>query len=141
MENNKERLEKLLNEINILWVKSSSKKDLFTPYHTKFNCNMIYNDICYDFTYQCNLQYTKLNKNDLIACVLSDARCYESCKINDDDTENMQEFALELGYENNLKELFKAYNGCKNAYNIIKLMFTEEEKNMLEEYFQEEGLL
>ena len=141
MENKKEKLEKLLNEISVLWIKSNSKKDLFTPYHTKFNCNMEYNGICHDFTYQCNLQYTKPNKNDLIACVLSDARCYESCKINDDDTENMQEFALELGYKNNLKELFKAYNGCKNAYNIIKLMFTEEEKNMLEEYFQEEGLL
>lgn len=141
MKNNKERLEKLLNEINILWVKSISKKDLLTPYHTKFNCNMEYNGICYDFTYQCNLQYTKPTKEDIIACVLSDARCYASCKVNDDDDENMQEFANEFGYENNLKELLKAYKGCKKAYNIITLTFTEEEKNMLEEYFQEEGLL
>ena len=141
MENKKEKLEKILNEINILWVKSNSKKDLFTPYHTKFNCNMIYNDICYDFSYQCNLECTKPSKNDLIACVLNDANCYESCKINDNDIENVQEFANEFGYENNLKELLKAYKGCKKAYNIIKLMFTEEEKNMLEEYLQEEGLL
>lgn len=140
MENKKEKLEKILNGINILWVKSNSKKDLFTPDHTKFNCNMEYNGICYDFTYQCNLEYTKPNKNDLIACVISDAMCYEDCKINDDDLENLENFRLLFGYEN-IKDLINVYRGCKNAYNHINKMFTKEEKDMLMKYFEEKGLL
>lgn len=141
MEKKEQKVNKILYYVNISCVESKSKKDLLTPNHTKFDCIISYKDKEYNFNYQCNLNYSKPTKENLIACLFSDAGCYESCKINDDDIENMQEFSNMFGYENNLKELFKVYNGCKETYNALRKMFTEEEKELLLEYFEEEGLL
>lgn len=141
METREQKINKILDYINISYVVSKSKTDLFTPQHTKFDCLISYKDNEYAFTYQCNLNYTKPDKLSLLACLFSDSRCYEDCKETDDDTDNMQNFAREFGYDtDNLKGLFKAYNGCKDTYNALKKMFTDEERQLIYEYLEEKEM-
>lgn len=131
-----ENIKELLKKIDVEFTESEDQTDLFTTYHTKFDCIMKYNGITYKFNYQCNTCYIEPNKNDLILCALQDANAYESTKINDDDFENIEEFIKEFGYNDNLKEGLKAYKGCKNAYNNIIKMFTNEEKESLFEFLE-----
>lgn len=132
-----ENVKELLKRIDVEFTESKDQTDLFTKYHTKFDCIMKYNGIAYKFNYQCNTYYIKPTRNDLILCSLQDANAYESTKINDDDLENIGEFVKEFGYDDNLKEGLKAYKGCKNAYNHILKMFTNEEKESLYNFLEE----
>ena len=134
----KEKVKEILESVKITMVESKDKNNLFTPAHTKFICEITNNKGSYLFTYQCNINYIRPNKNSLLACCLSDSNCYEDCLIGD-KVENIQEFALMFGYENNVKELLKAFNGCKEAYNALNKMFTKEEKDLLYNYFVEIG--
>lgn len=136
----KENIETLICKINYNVKESSNQNDLITEYHTRFNVTISYNNATYNTDYQCNTNYTQPTKEDIIACILSDARCYVDCKVNDDDMDNIEEFGLMFGYEN-VKELLEVYNGCKKAYNNIKKMFTNEEIEQLENYFEEKGLM
>lgn len=136
----KEKMETLIYKIKIDMKDSINQENLFTEYHTRFDFTINYNNVCYKADYQCNTDYEKPTKDDILACMISDAMCYEDCKINDDDVENLENFRLLFGYEN-IKDLINAYRGCKNAYNHINKMFTKEEKDMLMKYFEEKGLL
>lgn len=136
----KEKMETLMYKINIEIKESTNQRNLFTEYHTRFDFTISYNDVYYTSNYQCNTQCTEPNKDNILSCVLSDAMCYEECKINDDDVENLENFRLLFGYED-MKDLINAYRGCKNAYNHVNKMFTKEEKDMLMKYFYEKGLL
>lgn len=136
----KEKMETLIYKIKIDMKESINQENLFTKYHTRFDIMISYNNVCYQADYQCNTDYEKPTKDDILACVISDAMCYEDCKINDDDLENLENFRLLFGYED-MKDLINAYRGCKNAYNHINKMFTKEEKDMLMKYFEEKGLL
>lgn len=136
----KEKMETLIYKIKIDMKESINQENLFTKYHTRFDIMISYNNVCYKADYQCNTDYEKPTKDDILACVISDAMCYEDCKINDDDLENLENFRLLFDYEN-IKDLINAYQGCKNAYNHINKMFTKEEKDMLMKYFEEKGLL
>lgn len=130
------KLYKILNRININW-QLIGKGD-FTPQHSKFNC-LLYDTKgnTYNFDYQCNLKYTRPTEEDLLYCVISDSQCYLDCVVGDDD-DNIQEFKDMFGYEN-IKDLLRAYKGCKNAYNSIKKMLSDEEIETLREYFEELG--
>ena len=44
-----------------------------------------------------------------------------------------------FGYDNNIKELLKAYKGCKKTYENIKKMLTDEEIETVREYLEEVG--
>lgn len=136
----KEKMETLMYKINIEIKESTNQRNLFTEYHTRFDFTISYNDVYYTSDYQCNTQCTKPNEDNILSCVLSDAMCYEECKINDDDVENLENFRLLFGYED-MKDLINAYRGCKNAYNHVNKMFTKEEKDMLMNYFEEKGVL
>lgn len=136
----KEKMETLIYKINIEIKESTNQRNLFTKYHTRFDFTISYNDVYYTSNYQCNTKYTKPCKENILSCVLSDAMCYEECKINDDDVENLENFRLLFGYED-MKDLINAYRECKNAYNHVNKMFTTEEKDMLMKYFYEKGLL
>lgn len=141
METREQTIDKILYDINMSWVVSKSKTDLLTPQHTKFDCLISYKDNEYAFTYQCNINYTKPDKLSLLSCLFSDSRCYEYCKETDDDTDNMQNFAREFGYDtDNLKGLFKAYKDCKDTYNALKKMFTDEERQLIYEYLEEKEM-
>ena len=130
-------VEKLLYELGCNYVKSIDTTDLFTPSHTKFNCELVNKKGAYKFDYQCNTNYTKPSKERLLACVISDSQCYESCIVGE-DIDNLEEFRLMFDYEN-VKELIKAYKGCKKAYEKIHKMFTNEEIEELYNYFVEKG--
>lgn len=133
----KEIVKDLLRKTKVHFQKSESKEDLFTKEHVKYNCEIANEKGSYLFTYQCNPNYVKPARNGLIGCVLADARCYQDCLVGDEE-ENMQEFAAMFGYEN-IKELFKAFKACKEAYTKINKMYTQEEQDLLYEYLSEKG--
>lgn len=130
------KLYKILNRITINW-QYVGQGD-FTPGHSLFNCCIKdNNNNNYIFTYQCNTKYTKPNETSLLSCLVSDAFCFNDCVIGNDE-DNIQEFGEMFGYEN-IKELLKAYKGCKEAYFAIKKIFTDNELDILREYFEEVG--
>lgn len=134
----KEIVNDLLRKTKVHFIESESKEDLFTKEHVKYNCEIANANGSYLFTYQCNPKYAKVTKDNLLSCVLSDARCYEECLVGDDD--NINEFFNLFGYEN-IKDCLKAFKGCKNAYKNINKMYTKEEQDLLYEYYFEKGLI
>lgn len=138
MKNN--NIETLIYKIKYNVKESSNQNDKFTEYHTRFDCTLNYNNVTYNFDFQCNTENTEPTKDVVLGCVLSDSRCYEECKVNDNDTDNLEVFSVLFGYED-IKELLEAYDGCKNAYNHITKMFTQEEQEQLFDYLEEKGLI
>lgn len=138
MKNN--NIEKILYKIKYNVKESSNQNNNFTEYHTRFNCTLNYNNITYNFDFQCNTDYTKPTKEVVLSSVLLDSRCYLDSKVYDDDMDNLEVFNDLFGYEN-IKELLKAYYGCKNAYNHINKMFTKEEQENLYNYLEKKGLI
>ena len=138
MKNN--NIETLIYKIKYNVKESSNQNDKFTEYHTRLDCTLNYNNITYNFDFQCNTENTEPTKEIVLGCVLSDSRCYLDAKVNDNDIDNLEEFKALFGYEN-IKELLQAYEGCKNAYNHINKMFTKEEQEQLFDYLEEKGLI
>ena len=137
MENN---IEKILYKIKYNVKESSNQNNNFTVCHTRFDCTLNYNNVTYNFDFQCNTDYTKPTKEVILSSVLLDSRCYLDTKVNDNDIDNLEMFKDVFGYEN-IKELIQAYEGCKNAYNHITKMFTKEEQENLYNYLEEKGLI
>ena len=133
-------IEKILYKIKYNVKESSNQNNSFTEYHTRFDCTLNYNNVTYNFDFQCNTDYTKPTKEVVLSSVLSDSRCYLDTKVYDDDIDNLEVFKDAFGYKN-IKELLKAYYGCKNAYNHINKMFTKEEQESLYNYLEEKGLI
>lgn len=138
MKNN--NIEKLINKIEYNVKESSNQNNTFTEYHTRFNCTLNYNNVTYNFDFQCNTESTEPTKEVVLSSVLSDSRCYLDSKVSDNDIDNLEEFNDLFGYMN-IKELLKAYDDCKNAYNHISKMFTKEEQENLYNYLEEKGLI
>ncbi len=137
MDKKLENINKLLYETKFNYSESESREDLFTPQHVKYNCALSNKNGEYLFTYQCNPNYVKITKESVLACVLSDARCYQDCVIGSED-DTIQEFANMFGYDS-IKECLKAYKGCKDASEKLNKMYTQEEQEELYEYFVEKG--
>lgn len=136
----KNNIEKILYKIKYNVKESSNQNNNFTEYHTRFDCTLNYNNVTYNFDFQCNTDYTKPTKEVVLSSVLSDSRCYLDTKVYDDDIDNLEVFKDAFGYDN-IKELLKAYYGCKNAYNHISKMFTKEEQEKLYDYLEKKGLI
>ena len=137
MDKKLENINKLLYETKFNYSRSESNIDLFTPQHVKYNCELVNKNGEYLFTYQCNPKFVKITKESVLACVLSDARCYQDCIIGSDE-DNVQEFANMFGCDN-IKECLKAYKGCKEASEKLNKMYTQEEQDVLYDYFVEKG--
>lgn len=135
----KEIIKDLLRKTKVHFFESENRNDLFTKEHVKYNCEIVNANGSYLFTYQCNPKYVKPTKEGLIGCVLSDARCYQDCLIGEEE-DNIQEFATMFGYDN-VKELLKAFKGCKEAYTKINKMYSQEEQDLLYEYLSEKGVI
>ena len=138
MKNN--NIEKILYKIKYNVKESSNQNNNFTKYHTRFDCTLNYNNVTYNFDFQCNTENTKPTKEVVLGCVLSDSRCYLDSKVYDDDIDNLEEFKDLFGYED-IKDLCEAYKGCKNAYNHISKMFTKKEQEQLFDYLEEKGMI
>lgn len=131
------KLYKALNKINVKYQEVG--RGTFTPEHTLFSCVLYDNKgNNYNFSYQCNLKYTRPTEEIILSCVISDANCYYDCLVGAEE-DNLQEFANMFGYENNIKELLKAFKGCKEAYNNINKMLNDEELETIREYLEEVG--
>ena len=136
----KNNIEKILYKIKYNVKESSNQNNNFTEYHTRFDCTLNYNNVTYNFDFQCNTDYTKPTKEVVLGCVLLDSRCYLDSKVYDDDIDNLEVFKDVFGYED-IKELLQAYKGCKNAYNHISKMFTKEEQEQLFDYLEKKGMI
>lgn len=132
-------IKNLIEKVTINYYKSVNNNDLITPRHTKFICEAWNGKISHIFTYQCNLKYTKINKNVLLACLLSDASSYNDCVVGDEE-DNIQEFANMFGYDN-IEELLKTYKECKKTNEFLNKIYTEEEQHKLYNYFEEKGII
>lgn len=122
----------ILNNIKFTANIAEEQKDLFTYAHTLYKCKIKYNGKQYSFYYQCNANYKEPNKEDCLYCLLSDASCFNSSTSVDD-------FLTEFGYTDNLKNIRKgekAYNACKRTAKAIDRLFTEDEIELLNTYFE-----
>ena len=136
----KNNIEKILYKIKYNVKESSNQNNNFTEYHTRFDCTLNYNNVTYNFNFQCNTDYTKPTKEVVLSSVLLDSRYYLDSKVNDSDIDNLARFQALFGYED-IKDLWEAYKGCKNAYNHINKMFTKEEQEQLFDYLEEKGMI
>ena len=120
----------MLNKIAFIYSESDNQQDLFTPYHTRFDCAIQYGTNCepYKFDYQCNTAHTMPNIKDVMYSLLLDAWAY-------DDAENVFEFAEELGYDitDDYDKITKMYDACRNTRNALHRMFTDAELEVLDE--------
>lgn len=122
----------ILNKIKFTAKTAEEQKDLFTPSHTLYKCKIKYNGKQYSFDYQCNTQYKEPNKKDCLYCLLSDASCF-NCFTSVDD------FLTEFGYTESLQNIRKgekAYNACKRTAKALDRLFTENEIELLNTYFE-----
>lgn len=121
----------ILNNIKFSYSPSENQNDLFTAYHTKYNCKIIYDDIIYKFEYQCNPKYTTPNLKDCLYSLFRDADIYKS-------SIDFEDFAVNLGYNLNCTEEYKkakkAYNECGKTYRELHSIFSADEYEMLFEY-------
>ena len=108
---------------------------MFSEVHTKFYCAISYNDKKYSTNYQCNVDYSKTDtenmKEDFLYCVFLDAFSYI-------DSRDIYDFAKQYGYDyyENSKEVKRIYSLCEKAYNKLSDMFGEDFDD-LSEYIEE----
>lgn len=122
-------MESILNQIKVVVSDTLDQQNLFTPYHRKYKVIMKYNGHQFSCTYQCNVRFTP-NVNDIIECIISDMYSY-------DNTTDMEDFAMEFGYElydeypKYNKETERIYKACKRTSEAMHKMFTDTELEML----------
>lgn len=122
----------MLDKITFTYEESENQNELFTPYHTKFDCMIKYNGKQFSFPYQCNIAHSKPNIKDCMDCLLLDASSYEQ-------SQDILDFANEFGYDmyEDKAKVRKIYNACKKTYNRLNTIFTDVELNELYEEIAE----
>ena len=120
------------NEIKIKVLSSKVVSGQY-GYHKQYYLQLSYKDNKYNFiffdsiyNYQNN---KKLNKEDALYCVLMDCKSY-------DNYTDVQDFADAFGYEK-IKDLLKAYNGCKETSEALHNIFDNDELEQLYTEFQD----
>ena len=101
-------------------------------YHKKYYLQLSYKNNKYNFNffdsvynYQNN---KKLDKENALYCVLMDCQAY-------DYYTDIQDFADAFGYEK-IKDLLKAYNGCKKTSEALHNIFDNDELEQLYTEFE-----
>ena len=122
----------MLEKINFSCTESDNQNELFTVYHTRFDCMIKYNGKQFSFPYQCNTSHTMPNLKDCMECLLLDASSFEN-------TTDILDFADEFGYDSylDIAKIRKIYKACEKTYNRLHKMFTVEELVELEEEIAE----
>lgn len=123
----KERIE---NNVGFRYEKSINQSNLFTLNHTRFDIVLLYKKKKIEFEYQCNAIFMKPTEKDCLYALLSDANCHSD---SDGDIGN---FRCEFGYEK-ASECIKAFNGCKENYHKLHSLFTDEEIQVLNEFYED----
>lgn len=123
----------IIDKVKFNYIEADEQKDLFTPSHMLYNCRITYAGRRFSFSYQCNPDYCTPNKKDCLSAIFSDADCYEMAADVDD-------FLQELGYTDSLQSIRrgeKAYKACKRTAAALNRIFTNDERETLDEYFRE----
>ena len=126
------KADKIYKEIMFDYKESENQGDLFSRYHTKFDCSITRGDYIFNFDYQCNTDYLEPNKKDCIEAILSDARCIDGLSL--------EAFLEDFGYLNSGEDALrgiKAYKSCKKTARALKKMFTKDELSSLYDWFSE----
>ena len=118
----------MLEKIAFIYSDSKEQNNLFTPYHTRFDCAIKYGTNCepFKFNYQCNTAHTMPNIKDVMYSLLLDTFTY-------DDAKDVYEFCEELGYDyiDYYEKVSFMYNICRETSFAIHNMFTDEEISKL----------
>ena len=128
-------VKEILGKVNFTYHRSNNQTaHMFSEGHTKFDCKMTYGGASYQSTYQCNVHYSDMNniKVDFMACVFMDKMSYD-CFHDEED------FAANLGmdYYEDRKEVKRIYKACQRASCKLNEMFSQEELEILDEFFRE----
>lgn len=103
--------------------------NLLSPYHTKYEIEMSYNNKVRHFSYQCNTDFTKPNKKDCLYCLLSDMSMYESCRDIDD--------FWKIGGFDKVSECLNAYESCWQESAKLHELFNDDEIKMFDIIFED----
>lgn len=125
----------ILDNVKFTYSKSDNQTShMFSNGHVKYNCKINYNGKSFQTTYQCNPQFSDMSKIklDFIYYVLLDKETYDNARdIND--------FAASIGmdYYEDKKEVNRCYKACQRASEQLDRMFSDEELEILNEFFRE----
>lgn len=123
----------IIDSLKFTFEVADNQKNLFTPAHTLYKCRITTPARRrFTFDYQYNPSAThKPTKEDCLYCILSDASSVDYCTDEAD-------FLNEFGYIDNTESIrqgLKAFKTCQRTAKAIDRLFTEEEKEALNEYF------
>lgn len=121
--------EEIFNKIKFSFEVSENQEDLFTHNHTKFHVEIEYNENKMIFDFQCNTEFEQPEIKSVLFSVFSDAYAYEN-------NPDILDFKDEMGYTDN-KICRKFYELCKKESESLHRMFTNEEIELLSNYFNE----
>ena len=138
----------LVKDIKFSYKINPNRNDIWSRFHEKYKCKIVYKNKQYLFDYQCNSKDTP-NVLDCLYCLLSDYDAY--CNTN-----SIEEFANEFGYDledyydmlyeietygkSSIKpKICKIYKALeKNSHNILRL-FSQEEIEEIWKYLEKEN--
>ena len=134
MEMTKE-VKEIMNNVKFTYHKSNNQTShMFSNGHVKYNCKISYNGKSFQTTYQCNPQYSDMSKIkfDFIYCLLLDKETYDNARDEED-------FAASIGFDyyEDKKEVDRIYKACERASRKLDEMFSQEELDILNEFFRE----
>ena len=128
-------VKEILDNVKFTYRKSDNQTShIFSAGHVKYNCKISYNGKSFQTTYQCNPQYSDMSKIklDFIYCLLLDKETYDNARDEEDFANN-----LGMDYYEDKKEIERCYKACQRASEQLNRMFSDEELNILDEFFRE----
>ena len=134
MEMTKE-VKEIMDNMKFTYRKSDNQTShMFSDGHVKYNCKISYNGKSFQTTYQCNPQYSDMDKIkfDFVYCILLDKEAYDNALDEEDFANN-----LAMDYYEDKKEVKRIYKACQRASRKLDRMFSDEELNILDEFFRE----
>ena len=134
MEMTKE-VKEIMNNVKFTYHQSNNQTShMFSNGHVKYNCKISYNGKSFQTTYQCNPQYSDMDKIkfDFIYCILLDKEAYDNAMDEEDFANN-----LAMDYYEDRKEVKRIYKACQRASCKLNEMFSQEELEILDEFFRE----
>ena len=125
--------QKIIDSLKFTFEVADVQKNLFTPAHTLYKCRITTPARRrFTFDYQCNPSAThEPTKEDCLYCLLSDASMVDYCADEAD-------FLNEFGYIDDAESIrrgLNAFKACKRTAKAIDRLFTEDEKEALNEHF------
>jgi hypothetical protein len=127
--------EKIIESLKFTAAEAEEQKDLFTSSHVLYKCVIVNpaNRRRYSFDYQCNPTNAKPTAKDCLYCLLSDASSVDYCE---DETDFLSEFGY-IDTAESIRRGLKAFKACQRTKKALERLFTSEELESLNEYYQD----